>query len=219
MTKLFRREAVRHATRRLEGEVLLATPLSVKTLGLFLVGVIVAAVVFLVQATYARKATITGVIVPDQGMIRAANQAAGSLQSVMVKEGDKVTVGDRIAVLSLAAETSGGNVGETISRGLTSERIAARAKAEAALARLQVELDQTKNRLAKTTAEQDQIKTQIALQDQRIALAEDDLNRGLSVAAKGFMARKDVDARRSSLLLAQQELANHRRLLSTNERD
>ena len=33
------------------------------------------------------------------------------------------------------------------------------------------------------------------------------------------MARKDVDARRTSLLIAQQELATHRRLLSTNERD
>ena len=43
MTELFRREAVRHATRRLEGEVILATPLSVKTLGLFLAAVIFAA--------------------------------------------------------------------------------------------------------------------------------------------------------------------------------
>ena len=60
MAELFRREAVRHATRRLEGEVILATPLSVKTLGLFLVAVIFAAAVFLTTATYARKATVTG---------------------------------------------------------------------------------------------------------------------------------------------------------------
>jgi membrane fusion protein len=219
MTELFRREAVRHATRRLEGEVLLATPLSIKTLGLFLAVVIFAAVAFLFNASYARKATITGLLVPDQGMIRATNSATGSLQSIMVKEGDIVAAGDRVAVLSLAVEITGGNLGASISKGLTSESLAARAKAESALARLQVELEQTRNRLAKTEAEQDQIKMQIALQEQRVELAQADLTRGLTIAEKGFMARKDVDTRRSSVLLAQQELTTHRRLLSTNERD
>jgi membrane fusion protein len=41
----------------------------------------------------------------------------------------------------------------------------------------------------------------------------------MAIAERGFMARKDVDARRSSVLLSQQELATHRRLLSTNERE
>ena len=142
MTELFRREAVRHATRRLEGEVILATPLSIKTLGFFLAAVIFAVAAFLFNASYARKATVTGLLVPDQGMVRAATQATGSLQSIMVKEGDIVAAGDRLAVISLAAQIAGGNAGDVISRGLTSEAQAARAKAEAALARLQVELEQ-----------------------------------------------------------------------------
>lgn len=219
MSELFRREAVRHATRRLEGEVILATPLSIKTLGLFLAVVVFAAVAFLFSASYARKATITGLLVPDQGMIRATAQAAGALQSIMVKEGDIVQAGDRLAVVSLAIETTAGNVGEMIARGQTSEAVAARAKAESTLARLQVELEQAKNRQAKSEAEQEQIRTQISLQQSRVQLAEADLARGLQIAERGFMARKDVDARRSSVLLARQELASHRRLLATNERE
>jgi membrane fusion protein len=219
MSELFRREAVKHATRRLEGEVVLATPLSIKTLGLFLAAVVFVAVAFLFSASYARKATITGLIVPDQGMIRATNSAAGSLQTIMVKEGDVVKGGDRLAVVSLAVETAAGNVGDVIQRGLTSEATAARAKAESTLARLAVELEQSKNRLSKSEAEQEQIRTQISLQQSRVKLAEDDLARGMAIAERGFMARKDVDARRSSVLLSQQELATHRRLLSTNERE
>jgi membrane fusion protein len=199
--------------------VVLATPLSIKTLGLFLAAVVFAAVAFLFSASYARKATITGLIVPDQGMIRATNSAAGSLQTIMVKEGDVVKGGDRLAVVSLAVETAAGNVGDVIQRGLTSEATAARAKAESALARLAVELEQSKNRLSKSEAEQEQIRTQISLQQSRVKLAEDDLARGMQIAERGFMARKDVDARRSSVLLSQQELATHRRLLSTNERE
>ena len=156
MTELFRREAVRHATRRLEGEVILATPLSIKTLGFFLAAVIFVAVTFLFNASYARKATISGLLLPDQGMIRAASQATGSLQSIMVKEGDIVAAGDRIAVLSLSAVTAGGNVGEAISRGLTSGNpLLHGQRAEANLARLQVELEQTRTRLVKSQAEQD----------------------------------------------------------------
>ena len=60
MSELFRKEAVLHATRRLSGAVVLATPLSVRLLGLVFGGIIVAAVVFLSTATYARKATVTG---------------------------------------------------------------------------------------------------------------------------------------------------------------
>lgn len=219
MAELFRREAVRHATRRLEGEVILATPLSVKTLGLFLVAVIFAAAAFLTTATYARKATVTGLLVPDQGMVRASILAAGSLQSVMVKEGDIVSAGDRLAVVNLAAESAAGNVGDAISKGLASEALAARAKAESALARLQVELEQAKIRLSRSLAEQEQIMVQIKLQEERVALSEADLARALEIAAKGFMARRDVDARRSSLLLLQQELATQRRLLATSERE
>jgi membrane fusion protein len=219
MSELFRREAVRHATRRLEGEVVLATPLSIKTLGLFLATIVFAAVAFLFSASYARKATITGLLVPDQGMIRATTVGAGSLQTIMVKEGDVVKAGDRLAVVSLAVETAAGNVGEVIQRGLASEALAARAKAESTLARLSVELEQAKNRLSKSEAEQEQIRTQISLQESRVKLAEDDLARGMAIAERGFMARKDVDARRSSVLLSQQELATHRRLLSTNERE
>lgn len=219
MTELFRREAIRHATRRLEGEVILATPVSVKTLGLLLAAVMFAAVAFLANASYARKATITGLLIPDQGMIRAVNQATGSLQSIIVKEGDIVAAGDRIAVVSLAVETTGGNVGDTISKGLSSEVLASRAKIESNLARLQVEFEQSKIRLSKTEAEQEQIATQISLQQKRIELAEADLGRGQAMAERGFMARKDVDARRSSLLLAQQEMATHRRMLSTSERE
>ena len=130
MSELFRREAVQHATRRLDGAVVPATPLSVKTLGVLLAAVVLGAAAFAASASYARKATVAGILVPDQGMIRATAQAAGTLQSLMVREGDAVPSGARIAVISISAETSAGNVGEMVAKGLRSEAVAARAKAE-----------------------------------------------------------------------------------------
>jgi hypothetical protein len=46
--------------RRLSGTVVLATPLSVRLLGLFFGGIVVAAVLFVSMAIFARKETVTG---------------------------------------------------------------------------------------------------------------------------------------------------------------
>src|SRR5215831_15866975 len=97
MSDLFRKEAVAHATRRLSGAVVLATPLSVRVLGLFFCTIIFAGVAFASVATYARKATVTGWLVPDQGLIRATANSAGFVQSLKVSEGDVVRRGAKLA--------------------------------------------------------------------------------------------------------------------------
>lgn len=219
MTELFRREAVHHATRRLAGEVVLASPLSVKTLGLLLAGILFAAVVFATQASYARKATVTGLLIPDQGMIRTTVQSGGMLQTLMVREGDQVERGQQIAVIDVSATTTGGNVGEVVVRSLESERIAAQARAQATLARLDVEFTQSKIRLEKATFELGQASTQRELQEQRAKLAQDEADRGDQVAAKGFLSRRDVEQRRSAALLSEQEVAAQRRQVAVIERD
>jgi membrane fusion protein len=219
MSELFRREAVRHATRRLEGNVVLATPVSVKTLGLFLATVLFAVAAFAAHATYARKATVVGYLVPDQGMVRATSQSPGILQTVVVHEGDVVIAGDHIAVLGLSTETTAGNVGEVVSQGLKSETQAARSKAESKLAQLEVERDQTKIRLTKGQAELKQVLMQVNLQEQRVQLARTQVTNGEDIARKGFLPRREVEARRAAALTSEQELAGHRRQQSTIERD
>jgi membrane fusion protein len=219
MSDLFRREAVQHATRRLEGAVVLATPLSLRTLGFFLAAIIFAVTVFASQATYARKATVIGYLVPDQGMIRATASSGGTLQSLLVKEGSIVKSGDRIAVLGLSAETAAGNVGAVVSQGLETESRASRAKAESQLARLEVERDQANQRLAKSEAELKQVETQISLQMQRVALARADLERGAEVAKKGYLSRREVNTRQAAVLSAEQEQATLNRQKATIERE
>jgi membrane fusion protein len=98
MNDLFRQEAVFHATRRrLSGAVVLATPLSVRCLGLVLAAIVLAAVIFVSIASYARKATVTGWLVPDQGLIRATASSAGFISSMEVKEGDRIERGAKLA--------------------------------------------------------------------------------------------------------------------------
>jgi membrane fusion protein len=219
MSELFRREAVQHATRRLSGEVVLATPLSVKTLGLFLSAVVFGVALFASLASYARKATVTGLLVPDQGMIRVTLQSPGTLQSVMVKEGDLTNAGDRLAVVAMGAETVGGNVGDVVAKGLSAEAAAAKAKAQSVLAKLQVEGEQAKIRLSKNKIELKQIMTQLDLQQTRVDFAKQELTRAEQAAEKGFMSKFELNNRRSNAIAQEQELASLRRQVATIERE
>jgi membrane fusion protein len=219
MRELFRREAVQHAARRLDGRVVLATPLSVKTLGILLVAIVFAAAAFAATATYARKASVTGFLIPDQGMIRATAPAAGTLQLLLVREGDVVSAGARIAVIDSSAETGAGNVGAVVAQGIQVEGTAARARAEAQLARLEVEREQATIRLGKSEAELEQIQAQLKIQEQRVQLAQQEVERGETIAAKGFLPKREVDTRRLAALTAQQELAGLQRQRAATERD
>src|SRR4029079_2684463 len=121
MKPLFRQEALQHATRRLSGEVILATPLSVKTLGFLFAGIVFAAAGFAATATYARKANVGGWLVPDQGVIRVPSQANRLIQNLFVKEGDVIEKGARIAEIDLSTEMTGGNMGDMMAQGLSAE--------------------------------------------------------------------------------------------------
>jgi membrane fusion protein len=93
MSDLFRPEAVAHARGRLSGEVVLAAPLPLRVFGLLLASVVFVALLFAGWATYARKASVTGWLVPDLGFIRATTPAAGLVAAILVKEGERVEQG------------------------------------------------------------------------------------------------------------------------------
>jgi membrane fusion protein len=219
MSDLFRKEAILNATRRLPGPVVLATPLSVRVLGLFFGGVLVGAVIFASFATYARKATVTGWLVPDKGMIKATASAAGVIQGFAVKEGDVVARGARIAEIRVAAETATGNVGERAIQQIREQLDALRAKTGARIEQLDAELAQVMLRISKLEVERNELQQEVELQAQKVELTREQLTRAEQLAARNNFPQNELDRRRTDVLAAQQELAGLRRQTATLERD
>jgi membrane fusion protein len=219
MSDLFRQEAVFHATRRLSGAVILATPVSVRVLGLLFAGIVLAAVIFVSMATYARKATVTGWLVPDQGLIRATASSAGFIQSMAVKEGERIERGAKLAEIRIGTDTATGNVGERAMQQLRAEAEAARARAQSQIERLDAESAQAFVRLVKLRGELQQVQMQAELQEKRLELARQEAARSEDIAARGLLPLRERDARRTAALSAEQELASLRRQISTSERE
>jgi membrane fusion protein len=218
MKPLFRQEAIQHATRRLSGEVILATPLSVKTLGLLFATVVFAAAGFAATATYARKASVGGWLVPDQGVIRVPSQATGLVQNLFVKEGDVIDKGARIAEIDLSTEMTSGNMGEAIAKGLNAEHEAVEARGKANIERLDAEARQGNAKIVDLNKELEQVTKLGKLQESRIELARQDESRGQALAKKGLLTQPELNRRRNARLSAEQELAGQQQQIASLEK-
>jgi membrane fusion protein len=109
VSDLFRKEAITHATRRLNGEVVLATPVSFRIIAFLAVVAVVGAVLFVATASYARKETVVGWLTPDAGMVRLSARQGGVVETAHVREGDAVVVGQPVATLRLSSALTSGD--------------------------------------------------------------------------------------------------------------
>ena len=220
MNDLFRHEAVFHATRRrLSGSVVLATPLSVRCLGLVLAGIVLTALIFVSVATYARKATVTGWLVPDQGLIRATASSAGFILSMGVKEGDRIERGAKLAEIQIAADTA-----PAMSASRPWRSCAPRPRPHAPRRRPRSS-GSTRNPLrrapawASCVANCSRCRCRRSCRRSGLRSPRQEAARSEELAARGLLALRDRDARRADALSAEQDMATQRRLISSTERD
>ena len=146
MSELFREEAVRHATRRLAGEVMLAASLRGLVLTALAVVTVAGGLIFATTATYARKETVLGWVAPQAGLIRLAARQGGIVSALQVREGQALSEGQTVATLTLSSEIEGGDSLAAFSRSLDAQVSAAEAAASARLAALSAEQGQLRAR-------------------------------------------------------------------------
>lgn len=219
MSDLFRKEAVTHATRRLAGEVVLASSVSSRILAGLLVAVVLGGAAFASTAYYARKETVVGWLTPQAGMIRLAARQGGIVSTVHVREGDTVTVGQPIATLTLSSALEDGDTLTALSRSLDVQGEAAEARAAATVATLAAEQRQLTDRRAALNREMSETRRNMALQEERLALARAEVVRAETIAAQGFLPRRELEARRSAELAVQQEASTLSARALTYERE
>ena len=101
MKSLFREQVLNQQTSRMQGEVsLVQVPAFYWLTGLILF-VVVCSFIFLLSGSYARKTVVFGVLQPEQGVIRIQTSQAGTVQKLLVKEGEKVKAGQPLIELTM----------------------------------------------------------------------------------------------------------------------
>lgn len=219
MNDLFRKQALDHAMRgRLDGSVVLATPLSIKLLAGLAALVVAGVVVFASTASYARRETAPGWLTPDQGVVRAVALSGGRVEAILTEEGAMLAAGAPIARLRLDQQTETGAAGEQILAALRVQAEAAAESARTEIAQLELETERQRATLATLERERGDVANQIALQREQVSLAADQIDRALQLAERGFLSGRELDDRRQRALAARQALAGLERTLTGLER-
>ncbi len=200
MRLLFRPEAVEAQTQQWLGRVQLVRPLALGVVTAGVVLMLAALLAFVFLAQYTRKATVSGVLVPDLGLIRIVPTASGSVLERRVQEGQAVRAGDVLFVLALERPTLDAGTQAQVQRSLDERARSLKDSAEQQqrlVATQQATLDR---RLEALDSELAQLESQAAVQRQQLALARDALQRLESLETDQFISRAQVQAKREEVL-------------------
>ena len=109
---LFRQEAIESLAAKQDGRPIAVMPRPWVWLMALCAALAVATGVFTIKAEYARKETVRGWLVSEQGVVRIAHGASAVVEHIARKAGDTVRSGDTIAYFS-AEETLGNGTAST----------------------------------------------------------------------------------------------------------
>lgn len=205
---MFRPEVLSYRADRLSGDVALAVPVAWQSIGYLIFAGVVAAVIFLSFAGYARVEVATGSIVPDKGVSAIQPTRNGIVAALWVKDGQNVSAGAELATIrseeeGAASMSPAAQIEAAVGRqdaSLVSQMAASSASANAQLRQLAAQ------RIG-LLGEIGQLQSQIALQRSLIVSAQKDYDRVRVVAERGYISLRDLQAREETLLGRQQGLS------------
>lgn len=217
---LFRPQAVEHASIRRFGTVILVRPVTYSFLTLLFACLAVAIVCFFVLFSYTRKAQVTGILLPSQGVLRVLPLQAGMITERRVNEGQTVKAGDVLfALTSERASATRGEAEKMISSLLQSRRDSFSAEQSELRQQSTQRIEAARRRMSDLNMEMARMDEQITLQQRRVALAEESFKRYTDLQTANYVSAAQLQDRQAELLDQRQRLADLQRLKAANGRD
>ena len=197
---MFRIEAVDHQRQRFHGTVVLARPWSFGAITALLTLLVAALLVFAATAGFTRKEIVTGIVVPDRGLIRLLAPLAGRVQEVKVAAGQTVKAGDPLFIVRDERVASTGASQGDISRSLAErqERLKREARQQEELATLrQMEL---RTRAGNLEASLHQLAEERRIQQERADVVGRVAEGQAQLAREGMVSPLLAEAKRAEAL-------------------
>ena len=199
-SSLFRPEAMQAHLPPQAGEIVLMPGSTSSWTALLALAVLLSLALLIGKGSYTRRSTVTGQVHPSEGLIRLSAGQAGVVIEQRVRNGQTVSRGDVLFVLS--GDRVGPDVGN-YQLGIASQIEARRRSLEAELLRLAeaepTELAQLRNRMDSLGAELDRVAQQVQQQALRVNGADDAVRRYRALFQQGFVSRDELSAKEADL--------------------
>src|SRR5260221_13628354 len=198
---LYRPESEQARSTAWLGRVVLIRPMSFTFLTLCALGFAVLLAIFFVCGEYTRKARVTGMLAPAQGVVKILAQQSGIVEAVHVREGDSVDKAGALVVLG-DGRASGSNeeIGSAVRARLLERHRALLRQREYAYDAMRTEQAGFAAPGAGLARELEQADVEVAAQQRRMGLAQHSLGRSRTLEGIGFLSPAAVDPERDPRL-------------------
>lgn len=217
---LFRKEAVSHQSERLVGAVTLAQPLSIKLVVSILVLIASAIIIFLFNAEYSRKETVRGFLSPNKGVIKSYANQGGTIEKILVKEGQQVSKDQPLAVLFVQQSNAQGiKLSDQLVAKLEQQLVLIK---EEMTQHEQLQVQETQNLKDNKQAKRKErwaLKSQYKLANQKLKLLEENQAQLSKLNKSGYVSTNEQKRQQQSVIDTKQEKQNLARLLLQNENE
>jgi membrane fusion protein len=201
---LFRSEVTEQNSHDWLGSVQVATPVSQRMWTIAALTIAAAIVGWLIFGSYTRREHVSGLLVPQAGLIAVTSSSVGIVRSVLVAEGERVNADEPLITLSgeHTSETLG-DTGTNISVQLRSQQSELQTDiADTQKLAIQQGAD-VRNQLRKLNGQLRKIEDQIDIQEQQVQMEQGLLDKITPLLAKGYILLFQVQQERSNLLSAE----------------
>jgi membrane fusion protein len=146
-------------------------------------------------ASYAKKAHVSGWLVPEQGMVRVFASQPGVVTKFFVKDGDLVSKGQPLLVLSTEQHSVAlGDTQANIARSIQTRRDSLLEEGRQNQQLLKQQIRALQDRLVALGLELTQIREEIALQQSRLQLAVKSEQRQRDLIERGFISAQQLQS-------------------------
>ena len=197
---LFRLEAMQARRGRMWSGAAMRAPVSLAVMTACLVASVVAIGVYLGTQSYARKAATTGYLAPSQGVVPIMPPRAGLIVSVAASDGDLVQAGDTLLQVTAGRTSAAGtDVDASVRRALIQQRDLQLTQVTLEQANEASQVQRLGDRIARLQTEAQSLREQLASQQGRVGLANEQASVSRDLVKSGFVSgveqRRREDAR------------------------
>lgn len=208
MDGLFRPQVLEHQRGAWIGDIQVLRPLSLHVLTAFVVIAAMAVLAFLLIAHHTSRARLSGVLMPDRGVIRLMPPQPAQLAECRVTEGQHVRQGDVLFVLQADREAVGSDTRLAVERSFDERVRSLRASIAQQTLLQQARQLELERRVVDLRSELAQVSAGLDLNRERLALASQSQARLRSLNAENFVSPAQVQAKDEEVLGLRAQIAD-----------
>jgi len=214
MSNLFRTEVVNKKARAVDGNILLSTPLSLTITTFVFCIFVITSLTLAFQLTYSQKQTLAGNISISPDNVSISPSYEGTISTLNVKNGDRVDVGDVIAIVRQEKSTgTGENITLRTINTLRNNIQNIKGSFDAQRSELLVSTKQLNEEIELIQLKQESQRNTIALFERQLELEKKGFLRAKSSFTSNHISKQEFNQAEKALIIAERQLEKERALL------